>query len=183
MITASIAASLVKEIPLVPKTTVHARSITFSPNVFTMIVQGDMSSGGMTSADAERMVMAATPLMRDYFSLTASEIKKIVSPRPRLTRCVRNAVTTVRSTTSTRHLLSVACITAVLLARNEKLLSSQVRFTRIYTATNLSRYVKLKKLQGIVGKADDGELDTQDVRVVNTTTLVTRSRRRGTSAS
>ena len=179
---ASIAATLAKEMPLVPKTKVHEWSITFSPSVFTMIVQGDMSSGGMTSADAERIVMAATPLMRDYFSLTQREIKKIVSPRPRLTRCVRNAVTTVRSTTtSTSHLLAVACIVAILLARSEKLLRSEVQFTRIYTATNLSRYVTLKKLKDIIQRADDGELDTQNVRVVNTATLVTRrSRRRRT---
>ena len=179
---ASIAATLAKEMPLVPITKVHEWSITFSPSAFTMIVQGDMSSGGMTSADAERIVMAATPLMRDYFSLTQREIKKIVSPRPRLTRCVRNAVTTVRSmTTSTRHLLAVACIVAILLARSEKLLCSKVRFTRIYTATNLSRYVTLKTLKDIIQRADDGELDTQNVRVVNTATLVTRrSRRRRT---
>jgi hypothetical protein len=63
---------------------------------------------------------------------------------------------------------------AILLARSEKLLHSEVRFTRIYTAINLSRYVSLKKLKDIVQKADDGELDAQDVRVVNTTALVTR---------
>lgn len=177
---ASIAARLAKEMPLVPRTTVHARSITFSPSAFTMITQGDMSSGGMTSGDAERMVMAATPLMRDYFSLTQNEIKKTVNTRPRLTRCVRNAVTAVRAkTTSTRHLLSVACVTAILLARDEKLLHGHVRFTRIYRSTNLSRFVKLKKLEDIVRKADDGELDARDVRVVSTTNLITRRSTRG----
>ena len=111
---ASITARLAKEMPLVPRTTVHARSITFSPSAFTMIMQGDMSSVGMTSGDAERMVMAATPLMRDYFLLTLNKIKKTVNTRPRLTRCVRNAVTAVGAkTTSTRHLLSVACVTAI----------------------------------------------------------------------
>ena len=184
---ASIAVTLAKEMVLVPRTIVHARSITFSPSAFTMMMQGDMSSGGMTSVDAQRMVTAATPLMRDYFSLTQREIKKIVDPRPRLTRCVRNAVTTVRAkTTSTRH-LSVACIAAILLARDEeKLLRTKVKFTRICRSTNLSRFMKLKKLEHIVQKADNGELDAQDVRVVNTTILVTHGsgrRRTGTPSA
>ena len=88
---AKIAAALMKEVVLVPRTTVHTRSITFSPSVYTMILQGDPSTGSMTSIDAEKMVTAATPLMRDYFSLTQSEIKRIVNSRPRLTRCMRNA--------------------------------------------------------------------------------------------
>ena len=58
-----------------------------------------------------------------------------------------------------------------LLARDVKLLHSQVR------STNLSRFVKLKKLQDIVHKADDGELDARNV--LSTAALVTcRSRRR-----
>ena len=44
-----IAAALTKEVVLVPRTTVYARSITFSPSVYTMILQGDLSTGSMTS--------------------------------------------------------------------------------------------------------------------------------------
>ena len=35
-----------------------------------MIMQGDMLSRGMMSIDAERMVTAATSLMKDYFNFS-----------------------------------------------------------------------------------------------------------------
>ena len=123
--------------------------------------------------------MSATPLMTDYFFLTQNDVRKTVDTTLRLTQRVRNAVTAVREKKTSRHLLSVACITAILQARDEKLLHNQVQLTQIYSSTNLSRFVKLKKLQDIVRKADDGELDARNVHVVSTTTLVTsRNRRR-----
>ena len=50
-------------------------------------------------------------------------------------------------TTSTRHLLSVACIVAIILARDKKLVHTSINFKRIYRATNLSRFVHFKQLE------------------------------------
>lgn len=174
---AKIVATLTKEVVLVPRTTIHARSITFSPSVYTMILQGNLSTGGLTRIDAQRMITATIPLIKDYFSLSPKQIKQVIDPRPRLTRCIRNAVTAVRAkTASTRHLLSVVCIVAIILARDEKLLHTSINFQRIYRATNLSRFVRLKQLELIISKADSGELDTRNVRMVDTTKVVRRRR-------
>lgn len=154
-----IAHALVEEAVLIPRTTVHARSVTFSPTMYTMILQGDLSIWNMTSADAQRMFTAATRLMRKFFSLT-QEIKPIQAHRPRLTRCVRNTVTTVRAmTTSTTHLQCVACIVAIILAKDEHLICRDVSYSLV-SRTSLYRSGGLRQLQQIE-RADSGELDTQ----------------------
>ena len=129
----------------------------------------------------ERMVTAATSLMKDYFDFSQRQIKNIVNPRLRLTRCVRNVVTFVRTkTTYTRHILAAACEAAVLPAKDEKLVRKKVSFELIHRSNNLHCLVTMKKLQEIVRRADSGELDEQDVRVVCATVATRRSTRRRT---
>ena len=50
----------------------------------------------MTADDAYRLVLAATPLITANFDLNKEAIKAVQRRRPRLTRCVRNAVAKVR---------------------------------------------------------------------------------------
>ena len=94
---------------------------------------------------------------------------------------MRNIITFVRTkTTYTRHILAVACVAAVLLAKDEKLVQKRVSFEQIRRSNNLHRLVTIKKLQEIVRRADSGQLDEQDVRVISATVATHKSMRRRT---
>lgn len=151
---------------LLPRTTVHARSVVFSPSAFTLLTEGNLFSW-MSRTDALRMVKVCTPMFADYFKFSAREVQAIVRRRPRLTRCVRNAVTCVRSKTRvTRQLLAVVCVVAVMLAEEEGLLRAKPKYKGIYDATSMWRFMHLRELRQIVRRADEGLLDTRDFRIV-----------------
>ena len=158
-----IAKRLYKDAPMVPRTTVHSRSITFSPTSYTLLTEVDLLAGP-TEEDAHRLVMAGSPLLSDHFSLKKAEMKIIQERRPRLTRSVRNAIGRVRSSrTKPGHLVAIACITAVYFAEREGLLKVKPNYTRIYRCTRLSRYVGLKE---IVCKSETGRIDVCQCRII-----------------
>ena len=49
------------QVTVVPRTTVHARVIHFSPSTFTLLTTGPLTSA-LTSEDAEKLICAAAPL-------------------------------------------------------------------------------------------------------------------------
>ena len=87
----SLATALLRQAKVVPRTSVHARSIMFSTSVYTLLTQQELSAG-VSEDDALKLVKAASPLLRDHFSFTAVERREIEKVRPRLTRCVRTAL-------------------------------------------------------------------------------------------
>ena len=183
-----IVAAVKAQLTLVPRTTVHARSATFSRSAFTLLTDGELSLG-LSSRDADRLLTAAAPLFEDYFSEYGGprERKKVFMSRPRLRRCVRKVVDRVRRRTglpSTRNLLAVTCATAVALADREKVLPVRPNFGRLSRATNLYRYVGLKEIGHVVRStetesgSDGGDENHDEEDVTVTTGKRSRSRRR-----
>jgi hypothetical protein len=149
---------LLRKTWLVPRSIKHAGTVTFLSSAVT---QGDLSLGA-TAGDAERIVKACTPLLFDYFSLTKREVIKI---RPRLLQCVRDAIVHASAQTRTsRHLLAVACVVAVVLAEEEGITRRTVSYTRIYKSTNLYRYVSLSNLRDIVHVPEEQSTGGESLR-------------------
>ena len=150
---------------MVPHTTVHARTVTFSSSVCTLLTRGHLSPQLLTGEDAYRLVLATSPLLRDHFSLDNQAIKKVQRRRPRLTRCVRNAVAKARFGArgmNTSNVLAVVCFAIMALAKKEKL-RRVVKFTHLYRATNLSRYLNKKEMERIISMST---FDIRECRIV-----------------
>ena len=159
----NLAAELMRKVKMVPKTTIHARKITFSRSQYTLLLSGALPLG-LSSDDVHRLVVAAAPLIKDNFpTINKKETKLMLKKRPCLIRSVKGAVHTIRrrhgTRTSIKHLLAVACFAAVILAQEEKLFhrGRRVDFKRLYRATNMSRDIRLKDLRKIVRRAVAGE--------------------------
>ena len=164
-----IAQNLLEEAKMVPRTTVHARTVNFSPSVCTLLVKGQLSGRLMTADDAQRLVLATTPLLSANFDLDSGAVQAVQSRRPRLTRCVRNAVEKVRSRTRghMRNTLAVVCFATVVLANKEKIFGEQkLKYKRLYRTTNLSRYISLKEMKEIVARTWDGDFDARECRII-----------------
>ena len=160
-----LAETLRKQACLVPCIIVHSRSVQFSSAAFSLLTEGNLSVW-ISKMDAKNMVKVATPLLSDYFSFTKKTLQTIVKLRPRLLRCVRNAIKHVRQNTRvTRHLLAVACVVVVELAHSEGLLQRPPDYSRIYRATNLYRYLRLSDLRDIISRADEGTLDVRTFHI------------------
>ena len=93
---------------------------------------------------------------------------KVIRNRPLLTWRVRSVLALVRtSTRTTRHLLTVACVVAVILAVKEEVLSKKrISYTCIYKANNLSHYAQLTELKDIVSQAGTRDFTIQLSRAV-----------------
>lgn len=148
---------LLNQTKMVPRATVHARSVTFSASSFTLVLSGDPATGTLTSEDAHRLVAAADPMLVNHFpDLTAKERKLVLRNRPRLSRCVKRALRKVwtRLGYSCRHLIAIAAVTAIVLAETEELIPGH-NITRISRAINLNRYIKREEIEDIVRHCDE----------------------------
>lgn len=175
-----IANKLLVEAQIVPRTIVHSRTIIFSPSVCTLLTKGQLSGRLMTADDAHRLVMATTPLITDNFDLSKEDIRKMQRKRPRLTRCVRNAVEKVRRRTRghMRNILPVVCFATMVLANKEKMFGRlKLKYKRLYRATNLSRYIRLKEMKEIVTRTWNGDFDVRECRIALDKVVVPRRRR------
>ena len=102
---------LMKKVKVVPRTTVHSRRISFSRSQYTLVLSRELTLG-LSCDDAQRLVLAAAPLIKENFpTISKADTKKILKKRPCLTRSIKGAVNAVRRrcgpTTSTRHLLAI----------------------------------------------------------------------------
>ena len=149
---------LLERVKVVPRTTVHARSVNFSTSQYTLLLGGQLSSPYLTGDDAHRLVIASAPLLEDLFQMYKKERKLVLARRPCLIRCVRGAAEFVRRRTrSTRHLLAVTCFAAIMLAEKEHLLHTKVEWKRLYHATNISRFILKRDMDIIVRRCMAGE--------------------------
>ena len=174
-----IAENLLEVAKMVPHTSVHARAITFSSSLFTMLTQRQLSGSRMTADDAYRLVLAATPLITANFDLDKNAMKAVQRRRPRLTRCVRNAVAKVQRRTrgKTRHVIAVACFATMVLANKEKAFGrNKVKYKRLYRSTNLSRYICLKEMKEIMKRSWNGEYDVRECRITLDRIVIPRRR-------
>ena len=162
----SLATALLRQAEVVPRTSVHARLIIFSTSVYTLLTRQELSAG-VSVDDALKLVMAASPLLKDHFCFTVVERKEIEKVRPRLTRCVRTALSKVRRRNRhPKHLIPVACVVSVLVAEGEGLITARPDYRRIYRAANLSRCIGLKQLRKVVAEAASGRLAVRQCRLV-----------------
>lgn len=168
---------LLQRVKMVPKTTVHARSVQFSSSDYTLLLGSHLSSVGMTDDDIHRLVVASAPLLERYFNFNKRLKRKMLMRRPTLHRCVRGAIRFVRRRTrSTRKLLAVTCVTAVVLAEKEKLLQRKVNLQRLYRGTNLSRSIRRTDIEVIVRQSMAGhEYGLPDCLIVLDNRLIVRS--------
>ena len=109
-----IAEKLLGEVNTVPHTTIHARTITFSISICTLLTQGTLSSI-MSPDDTYRLVQAMTPLIKENFKVNKKTIKTIQQRRPHLIHTVRKAVAKVQRRTQSKvhHILAVVCFCSV----------------------------------------------------------------------
>ena len=163
-----VAQKLLKEVKIVPRTTVHSRVITFSPSVCTLLTERQLSGRLMSAADVQRLVQATTPMLRDAFNLKNPAIRAIQRRRPRLTRVIRNALERVRRNKRGRvsNILAVMCLAMVVLANKEKLFPAKLSYKRLYRTTNLSRYITVKAMNKVVERTWNGDFDTRECRIV-----------------
>ena len=163
-----VAQKLVKEVKMVPRTTVHSRVINFSPSVCTLLTEGSLSGRLMTVGDIDRLILATTPLLKDTFDVNNREVVAIQRKRPRLTRVIRNALERVRRNTRGRmsNILAVMCLAMVVLANKEKLFPAKLSYKRLYRMTNLSRYITVKEMNKVVERTWNGDFDTRECRIV-----------------
>lgn len=151
-----LATALLRHVKVVPKTTVHARSVVFSMSQYTLLLGGQLSALELTNDDIHRLVIAYVPLLDEHFGrlIFKKERKLVLQCRPCLIRCVRGAIRFVRrKTRSTRHLLAVVCFVTVMLAIAEKLIRRKIKFISLYRATNLSRYIRKRDIETIVRRS------------------------------
>ena len=174
-----VAQKLLKEVKIVPRTTVHSRVITFSPSVCTLLTEGQLSGRLMSAADVQRLVRATTPMLRDAFNLKNPMIRAIQRIRPRLTRVVRNTVERVRRNTRGRmsKILAVVCFAIVVLANKEKIFAEKLNYKRLYRMTNLSRYVTVKEVNKVIERTWDGDYDTRECRIVLDKLVISQGQR------
>ena len=153
-----IAEALLKGVSMVPHTTVHARAVHFSPILCTVIVQGPVSSsrGLISPVDAHRLVIAASQLLKDNFSVTNKALKEVQKNRPRLVQCVREAIAKATSRTRGRfrHILAVVAFATMMLADREHILPKKVVFQKHRERTNLYRYILMEEMKRIIHTTD-----------------------------
>ena len=138
-------------VAVVPYATVHARAVCFSSTFCTVIIRGPVSAATVSPSDAHRLVIAATQLLRDNFSLSKKDMKKVQKCRPRLTGCVVEAVRKARSRTgSLRYILRVVAYATMYLADKEELLSRKPDYQSLYRSCNLNRYILKREIKDVV---------------------------------
>lgn len=138
-------------VAVVPHAIVHARAVCFSSTFCTVIIRGPVSAATVSPSDAHRLVIAATQLLRDNFSLSRKEMKAVQKCRPRLTGCVVEAICKARLRTgSLRHILRVVAYATMYLADKEELMSRKPDYHNLYRSCNLSRFILKREMNGIV---------------------------------
>lgn len=138
-------------VAVVPHATVHARAVCFSSTFCTVIIRGPVSAATVSSSDAHRLVIAATQLLQDNFSLRKKEMKAVQKCRPRLTGCMVEAIRKARSRTgSLRHILRVVAYATMYLADKEELLSQKPDYQSLYRSYNLNRFILKREMKDIV---------------------------------
>ena len=69
---------LMKKVKVVPRTTVHSRRISFSRSQYTLVLSRELTLG-LSCDDAQRLVLAAAPLIKENFpTISKADTKKIL---------------------------------------------------------------------------------------------------------
>ena len=67
-----------KKVKVVPRTTVHARRISISRSQYTLVLSRELTLG-LSCDDAQRLVLAAAPLIKENFpTISKADTKKIL---------------------------------------------------------------------------------------------------------
>ena len=76
---------LLTEAHLVPQVTVHESTVCFSSTLYTTPIRGSIFAATISPLDAHRLVISATQLIKENFSLSIKEMKKVQCRRPHTT--------------------------------------------------------------------------------------------------
>ena len=92
--------------------------------------------------DAQRLVIVASQLLDDNFTLSRKEMNAVQKCRPRLTTCLVEALRKARSRTgSFRNVLRVVVYTTMFLADKEDLLSWKPDLPKFYSKYSIHRFL------------------------------------------
>ena len=158
--------NLLRQTKVVPTATVHARAVQFSRAFRTVLIGGPLSAATVSPLDAQRLVIAASQLLDDNFTLSRKEMNAVQKCRPHLTTCLVEALRKARSRTgSFRNVLRVVVYTTMFLADKEDLLSWKPDLPKFYSKYSIHRFLLVRELKQIVTAAMEVEerlLDEDD---------------------